>query len=281
MRHQVIISLGSEVRAVARLHQIRTPLLEQYAPEQTRYTILGTSIAATVESFYRSALNASLNYRLTGYRGALFPDMHLQVPARVVYINGFKMLRRFIDDAIVPDSYAYPNLARTGMAISPGLIMTPVSSLLEACNAGNMNPEPIYRRLTRGMAPRGLREVVFGVGLNQLSDFTTQRVPEQWTESPLLRSAMGSVAAGVAAGYLSHVPHNLSTMRLMQPNKPYRQIMHDLARQSPLFKFSGGAVRSEVALTAMAIVAPAGLAIRTTQIVGSFMILNGIISVFS
>ena len=41
---------------------------------------MATSIAATVESFYRSALNAYINAHLTGTPvSKLFPDMHIQV----------------------------------------------------------------------------------------------------------------------------------------------------------------------------------------------------------
>jgi hypothetical protein len=55
--------------------------------------------------------------------------------------------------------------------------MTPVSSVLEACNAGHSNPEALWKRCTRGLVPRGAREVIFGIGLNQLSDYCEERVP--------------------------------------------------------------------------------------------------------
>jgi len=42
------------------------------------------------ESFYRSGLNAAMNAKLSGQWGALFPNMHIQCPARIAYINGFK-----------------------------------------------------------------------------------------------------------------------------------------------------------------------------------------------
>jgi hypothetical protein len=60
---------------------------------------------------------------------------------------------------------------RLAAAIAPGVIMTPISSLLEACNAGHMNPESLMSRWTRGLVPRTVREVIFGIGLNQLSDY--------------------------------------------------------------------------------------------------------------
>jgi len=78
--------------------------------------------------------------------------------------------------------------------------MTPLSSMLEASNAGHMNPEPITTRWMRGITWRmtrevilmafffgwifnfffwmpGItwrmtREVIFGIGLNQMSGVT-------------------------------------------------------------------------------------------------------------
>jgi hypothetical protein len=67
--------------------------------------------------------------------------------------------------------HCFPQAVRLGAAIAPGVIMTPISSLLEACNAGHMNPESLMTRWTRGLIPRTVREVIFGIGLNQLSDY--------------------------------------------------------------------------------------------------------------
>ena len=60
------------------------------------------------------------------------------------------------------------------------------------------------------------------MGLNQLSDFCEERVPTHLAESKVIRNAIGSCVAGVIAGYLSHVPHNLSTLKLLQPDVSYR-----------------------------------------------------------
>eukprot|EP00042_Codosiga_hollandica_P044058 m.427258 g.427258 ORF g.427258 m.427258 type:complete len:62 (-) comp56698_c1_seq15:391-576(-) len=49
----------------------------------------------------------------------------------------------------------------------------------------------------------------------------------------------GSAMAAVASGYLSHFPHNLSTLKLTAPHKTYSQIFHELGKRSeprlPLF----------------------------------------------
>jgi hypothetical protein len=38
-----------------------------------------------------------MNARLSGQWGTLFPNMHIQCPARILYINGFKGLRQYLD----------------------------------------------------------------------------------------------------------------------------------------------------------------------------------------
>jgi hypothetical protein len=64
-----------------------------------------------------------------------------------------------------------------------GIIMTPLSSMLEASNAGHMNPEPITTRWMRGITWRMTREVIFGIGLNQMSGVS----PDTSTLSNLTR----------------------------------------------------------------------------------------------
>lgn len=48
-------------------------------------------------------MNAILNQQLTGVRkGSLFPNMHIQIPTRIFYINGFKGIRQFLDTKVFP-----------------------------------------------------------------------------------------------------------------------------------------------------------------------------------
>lgn len=116
---------------------------------------------------------------------------------------------------------------RLFMAIAPGVIMTPISSVLEAANAGHLNNEPMQTRWLRGIVARCGREIVFGLGLNQLSDYWE----EQWSEflgrdktSPVVSNAAGSLTAGVISGYFSHVPHNISTYKLLEPHRSYANL---------------------------------------------------------
>ena len=46
-------------------------------------------------------------------------------------------------------------------------------------------------------------------------------------DSAVVRNAVGSMVAGITAGYLSHVPHNLSTLKLMEPARSYRDIFRE------------------------------------------------------
>ncbi|EDQ89061.1 uncharacterized protein MONBRDRAFT_8408 [Monosiga brevicollis MX1] len=243
-------------------------------------TVLSISSAASVESFYRSFMNAKINHALTGVKGAYFPQMHVQLPVRVLYINGFKGVRKAVDEHFRP-AESTSNLVKLGCAITPGIVMTPVSSILEACNA-NLNPEPLHVRWTRGIAARGMREVIFGLGLNQLSEEFEAFVPQHYSSA--IRNALGSMMGGVLAGYLSHVPHNLSTMKLMNPSMSYAQLFRrfseDKLTKVTWIPASFPAARRAMAMT-LAVVWPKGLLVRTGQVVGSFIILNGIINVMS
>ena len=42
-------------------------------------------------------------------------------------------------------------------------------------------------------------------------------MPEALFEGAASRNFVGSMAAGVACGYVSHIPHNLSALKLLQP----------------------------------------------------------------
>jgi len=242
--------------------------------------IVPTTIAASVESFYRSALNAILNARLSGKKASLFPNMHIQIPTRILYINGIKNLRHYLENNIKAEQFpsVNPTTFKLGLACMPGVIMTPMSSILEASNAGHMNPAPIYTRWISGLVPRTLREVIFAVGLNQLSDWCEDKIPKSVTENRTARNAAGSLIAGVLSGYLSHVPHNLSTLKLMTPSKTYQQHFQSLVETSEkrLPETLSPSVRRNLG-TVGVFLFPKGVHIRTTQIVGSFVLLNGII----
>jgi len=152
-------------------------------------------------------------------------------------------------------------------------------------------------RSTRGVVARCGREIIFGLGLNQLSDYFQERW--QFGDSPMISNMIGSMMAGVVSGYLSHVPHNLSTYKLIEPHRSYADLYKNVfvERSVPPFleryltqqaksttnsnvvaNYSGAqqAVRFMAAT-----IFPRGLMVRTTQIVGSFIILNGTINYFT
>eukprot|EP01101_Sappina_pedata_P009062 TRINITY_DN5165_c0_g1_i1.p1 TRINITY_DN5165_c0_g1~~TRINITY_DN5165_c0_g1_i1.p1 ORF type:complete len:425 (+),score=127.91 TRINITY_DN5165_c0_g1_i1:91-1275(+) len=266
---------------------MRTPLLEQH-PKKIHSPIVVNTIAASIECFYRSALNALLNDRLTRMNPPknpdgslaqipklqLWPKMHIQMPTRILYINGFKGIRSMLDEKFRDCDLS--TMARLGLAVTPGLAMTPVSSVLEACNATS-NPEPLHTKWMRGLIPRAWREVTFGIGLNQLSDYCEERIPIQ---NAFLKNAAGSMLAGVICGYLSHVPHNLSTMKIMDPSKTYVEHFRKFSTYwVEMMPTSVPNSSRQIVGGVMAVAFPRGLMIRTTQIVGSFIILNGAINI--
>lgn len=276
----VVESLSEEVRSQS-VH-FRTPLLAQRTNEVNYAAV---AVAATVESYYRSALNAVLNRQLTGNPTIpLFPSMQVQVPARIAYIMGFKALRAFFQRHVDPDHWTDPNArsaVRFATIIAPGITMTPIASILEACNVGHVNAEPLLRRASRGLFPRMGREIIFGVGLNQLTDYLEERYRSTLDINPIIANSLGSVTAGVAAGYFSHVPHNISTLRMLHPNKTYSQLFQTLMEKSPAPSFLMRNIPTRLHSTTRAVWAclfPKGALTRTLQICGSFAILNGIIT---
>lgn len=212
-----------------------------------------------------------------------------QLPIRILYINGFKGLRHVLDSRVHLSEYENPQIMGVAMAILPGLAMTPISSVLEACNAGELNPEPLAKRWTRGLAPRGAREIIFGIGINQLSDFCEERM--ELFDNKALNNMGASLVAGLCAGYLSHIPHNLSTLKLLDPSKTYRQ--HFASLQSPWSKWLRQDIRANMPETNASRLAgrvlvpfltcllPKGSLLRSAQIAGSFIIINATVNSLS
>jgi hypothetical protein len=120
-------SLHSLAMELRQQYSSRTPLFEQQAAEGL--PVFAICTAAATESFYRSALNAMINAKLTGKMGGLFPNMHVQTPMRVTYILGFKTVRYMLDTKLDRKGMGGPQNA--AIACVPGLVMTPFSSMLE------------------------------------------------------------------------------------------------------------------------------------------------------
>jgi len=251
-----------------------TPMFEQRA-HKTTFT--ATTMAATIESFYRSGMNALINQKIMGgQRGALFPHMHIQIPTRVVYINGIKQVRAHLDKIDTSRFGDLAGIARMGIAFAPGVIMCPMSSVLEATNAGKLNPEPILRRASRGFVPRLGREVVFGVGLNQLADFVGERAESMFSNKAIARN-LGSMTAGLIAGYLSHIPHVLSTKKLNEPHKSYAELWKEVWSLSVQRTPNSLEESQRHRLAKLyAVACPVGCVRRSFQIAGTFIIINGV-----
>eukprot|EP00533_Pseudo-nitzschia_delicatissima_P009034 CAMPEP_0116077614 /NCGR_PEP_ID=MMETSP0327-20121206/158_1 /TAXON_ID=44447 /ORGANISM="Pseudo-nitzschia delicatissima, Strain B596" /LENGTH=161 /DNA_ID=CAMNT_0003568095 /DNA_START=9 /DNA_END=494 /DNA_ORIENTATION=- len=152
-------------------------------------------------------------------------------------------------------------------------------------------------RWMRGITARCGREILFGLGLNQLTDYFQEQY--RFGDSPMLSNMVGSLMGGVVSGYLSHVPHNLSTYKLLEPHRSYADLYKNVfvERSVPPFferyllqgaqmeangvavaNYSGG---QQAVRFLAATLFPRGLMVRTVQIVGSFIILNGTINYFT
>lgn len=285
---QIMLPVARALAKKIRAEDIRyetTALLEQRGtvPSKERKTktiYTATALAATFESFYRSAMNNFINSQIAGRplgpMRSWFPAMHIQIPTRVVYISGLKEFRRILGEIETRDRLIPQSLLQMLLSFAPGVIMCPLSSILEATHAHG-NAEPMKTRWTRGFAPRLVREVVFGIGLNQLSDYCREQVPAS-IQNQHIRTALGSIASGVLSGYLSQIPHNLSTMKLLEPQKTYGELWSQLARASeqrvPVIVPESA---KSVVANVLALTVPLGCLRRSLQIGGSFIVLNGLI----
>ena len=257
------------------------------------FPVISTTVGATVDSFYRSAMNSKLNASLTGKTAPLFPNMHVQTPIRILYLNGIKNIRVAVDgqrDRVKQATGWNSTAVGMSLAIAPGLLMVPMSSLLEASNAGHMNSEPLVARSMRGLMPRSVREIIFAIGLNQMSDFYQRDMWPRFTDNVAASNILGSMTAGIVSGYISHVPHNLSTLKLLKPHLSYGEHFQSLVNRQTSSNFaaapaaiateSSASLLSKIWKYASVFLTPKGVLIRTGQIVGSFIIVNGTIGLF-
>lgn len=241
------------------------------------HPVISLAIAGGIESFYRSGMNSLINQKLTGNRTYLFPNMHIQIPVRASYFIGIKQLRVKCDDLDISKT-KYQMLTQMLLSFSPGIIMCPFSSILEASNAGEINKESIIRRWTRGYTPRLAREILFGLGINQFSEYTVKNHTSKLTDNVCLAGVLGNCTAGILSGYISHIPHNLSAMKLFNPRTSYKdhwkilymKSIHLVPSSVPYY------ARQNVAQI-ITVLFPIGVVRRSLQIGGTFIIINSII----
>ena len=140
-----------------------------------------------------------------------------------------------------------------------------------------MNKEPLMTRWTRGFLPRCLREVIFGIGINQLSDYYEERLPF-FHENQVARNLAGSFCAGLVAGYLSHVPHSLSALKLLNPHKSYRELFVSYRDTWERRVPPSSSPWRRPAVNLLACLFPKGCLVRSAQISGSFILINSTIN---
>lgn len=198
-------------------------------------------IGGGIDAFYRSKMNILINKRITQCNNTIQygPKMYFQMPVRITYILGYKYisLNSGIDNK-------YYNSIFTGM------LMTPFSSILEACHTNNGNKMQIIMYSRHGSLFRLLREISFSYGLN----FTTDNNSSYYLTS-------NYIIHSVFATYISHIPHILSTQKLFTPNVSYYKILNQyISNGNKLHK----------------ILIPNGIFLRTIQILGSYIIINSV-----
>jgi len=180
-----------------------------------------------IDAYYRAGMNALVNKAIMRQSSAnLSVNMIIQVPTRIVYIVGYKTISANcgIDNKFLNSSLT-------------GLVMTPISSLLEACNV--YKKDVVLNNAKHGFVARGAREMAFAYAINTIDN---------------------PVGVGISA-YFSHIPHILSTMKLIKPHVSYPALFRE---------YVGGYDR----LVLIRLVFPSGVLLRTTQIVGSCAIIN-------
>ena len=74
------------------------------------------------------------------------------------------------------------------------------------------------------------------------------------------------------------MPHNLSTLAMLEPGRSYGDHWRNLVANARANRLPANLppAQASVLANALALFLPAGLLLRTTQIVGSFCLLNGI-----
>eukprot|EP00755_Sulcionema_specki_P033369 Sspe_Gene.100594::Locus_75278_Transcript_4_5_Confidence_0.286_Length_933::g.100594::m.100594 len=93
-----------------------TPLL---ASRSSTVSVGATSLAAVVDTLYRSVMNASFSRTIAGRAVPYFAHAPVQIPARVVYVNVLKGGRALLEQHVTPTDYAYPGAVSFAMACAP------------------------------------------------------------------------------------------------------------------------------------------------------------------
>lgn len=176
-----------------------------------------------IDAYYRAGMNAFVNKAIMRQSKAnLSVNMMVQVPTRILYIIGCKTIAT---TSGIENKFL--NSATTG------IMMTPMISLIESCNVYKKNE--VFNKSKHGLVARGIRETAFAYAINTI-------------DNPV---------GIVISAYFSHIPHILSTMKLIKPDVSYINLL-----------------REYVARDWTRIMFPTGVLLRTTQIVGSCVIIN-------
>eukprot|EP00756_Hemistasia_phaeocysticola_P016824 Hpha_TRINITY_DN15501_c1_g1::TRINITY_DN15501_c1_g1_i1::g.105507::m.105507 len=268
----------------------RTALLAQ---QSRRAPAPIVALAAVLEAGYRHLLDSLLAHRTHN----VFPDFippHAPTPGtattegaarrlsaaagrvastaagRACFVFGAKRLRELFEYS----GQGEPLSLQVASAAAPGVLLAPFSGFLEARQVmAHSHGTPYW---SHGFVCRSMRDGLFAFGLNQVSEFFEERCPAEW--EPWTRCVLGSALAGGVVGYCSHVPHMLSTMKLAAPAASYGDIFRRMVREAEDRLPHHFPPRSTRAVaTFNAIFAPAGVSIRSMQLMGTCALVNGLL----
>eukprot|EP01065_Artemidia_motanka_P030204 TRINITY_DN36216_c0_g1_i1.p1 TRINITY_DN36216_c0_g1~~TRINITY_DN36216_c0_g1_i1.p1 ORF type:complete len:456 (+),score=131.53 TRINITY_DN36216_c0_g1_i1:59-1426(+) len=263
----------------------RTALLAQQArPVPTAVTAL----AAVLEAGYRLMAHVLHTHRFATpadlpkassqmeRASAAAGNIAVTTGARAVFIFAAKRLRETFAGG--PEA---STAAQIGAAVAPGVVLAPLSGWLEARRKAGPWAAPRMRTdWSHGFCARAVRDGLFTLGMNQLSDFFEERCPSDW--DPTVRVVAGSAASGVVVGYATHIPHMLCSMKLRYPTCTYSDLFQRYAREAE------GRLPKQLpprlsgpAAAALAVLMPTGVVSRCAQLVVTFGLVNGVLQMVS
>ena len=102
-----------------------------------------------------------------------------------------------------------------------------------------------------------------------MAEYFEERASNAVSGNKIVANAIGSLSAGVISGYLSHVPHNLSTLKLLEPEKSYRELFNKFVTSSvnrDRIPSGLSPTMRSIAEKVYAVLFPRGCLVRTCQV---------------
>jgi len=196
--------------------------------------------------------------------------MRYQLPTSLSYILLFEKIHNSI-------KYYSDDFFST--MIVPGVLMTPVSAMMEIFNTkhGKNNIVNIVKKSRYGTTLRLIREISFGVGL-----FYTGKLTENITYgNKIIENLLSSLVCGFLVGYTTHLPNILSLMKIENNEKSYRHQISNLIKFSKnnfilrsINKIIDGRINQKYVNFYFTMFFPKSIHYRCIQTIGCFFIIS-------